>query len=220
MAWSASGNLVATCSRDKSVWIWEKGVSDKDWECLSVLHGHSQDVKMVRWHPADECLISASYDDTVKVWTEEEDDWYCQQTLTGHSSTVWAVAFHPSGRFVASAGDDKTLLFWEFSADREGKKSWHRVASLSGCHDRTIFSVDWSSKGVLASAGADDKICLFKQSAGGAFTQVFAGPNSHRADVNCVAWDPSGSLLASASDDNSVKLWALRADKPAEGKQA
>jgi WD40 repeat protein len=188
------------------------GASDKDWECLSVLHGHSQDVKMVKWHPADECLISASYDDTVKAWTEEEDDWYCHQTLTAHTSTVWAVAFHPSGNLLASVGDDKLIGFWEFSANREGKKEWHRVTTITGSHSRTVFTADWSRKGVLATAGADDKICLFTEQKEGSrnFAQVFAVEGSHKSDVNCVAWDPSGTILASASDDNTIKLWAYR----------
>eukprot|EP00285_Hemiselmis_virescens_P000073 CAMPEP_0173378288 /NCGR_PEP_ID=MMETSP1356-20130122/1473_1 /TAXON_ID=77927 ORGANISM="Hemiselmis virescens, Strain PCC157" /NCGR_SAMPLE_ID=MMETSP1356 /ASSEMBLY_ACC=CAM_ASM_000847 /LENGTH=59 /DNA_ID=CAMNT_0014331307 /DNA_START=6 /DNA_END=182 /DNA_ORIENTATION=+ len=29
----------------------------------------------------------------------------------------------------------------------------------------------------------------------------------HSDDVNCVAWNLDGSLLASASDDKTVKLW-------------
>ncbi len=39
-------------SRDKSVWVWEcVGDGEDDFECVAVLHGHSQDVKMVAWHP-------------------------------------------------------------------------------------------------------------------------------------------------------------------------
>ena len=32
---------------------------------------------------------------------------------------------------------------------------------------------------------------------------------SHEMDINCVAWAPNCSMLASASDDETVKLWVL-----------
>lgn len=42
-------------------------------------------------------LVSCSYDDTVKVWQEDNDDWVCTATLTGHTSTVWSAAFDATG---------------------------------------------------------------------------------------------------------------------------
>ena len=62
--------------------------------------------------PPPQLLASASYDDTVKLYREEEDDWVCCATLEGHESTVWSLAFDPSGQRLASCSDDRTVRIW------------------------------------------------------------------------------------------------------------
>lgn len=171
VSWSASGSLLATCSRDKSVWIWEMQPGN-EFECVSVLQGHSQDVKMVQWHPFEDILVSVSYDNSIKVWVEDgdSDDWHCVQTLdvtsSGHSSTVWAISFNSSGDRMVTCSDDVTLKIWDTSKNPtqtsgDGNGSWRHISTLSGYHERTIFSVSWSSEGVIASGAADDAISLF-----------------------------------------------------------
>lgn len=228
VSWNSSGTLLATCGRDKSVWIWEMQPGN-EFECASVLHGHSQDVKMVLWHPLEDILVSASYDNSIKVWAEDRDteDWGCIQTLgnpgRGHTSTVWAVSFNSLGDRMVSCSDDLTLIIWDTRTNpssnaNEKGELWRHLCTISGYHDRTIFSVHWSKSGIIASAAGDDSIRLFSESTndgqtpgeGPPFRMLLKKEKAHCTDVNCVQWHPQDyTLLASAGDDGILKVWKV-----------
>ncbi|XP_039120563.1 LOW QUALITY PROTEIN: protein CIA1-like [Dioscorea cayenensis subsp. rotundata] len=224
VAWNASGSLIATCGRDKSVWIWEMQ-SGNEFECISVLQGHTQDVKMVLWHPFVDVLVSVSYDNSIKVWVEDgDDDWHCVQSLgeagSGHTSTVWASSFSECGNRMVTCSDDLTLKIWDTSGNPsqtsgDGYVPWQHICTLSGYHGRTIFSVSWSSEGVIASGAGDDALRLFVANKdnlvdGPSYSMLLKKEKAHAMDVNSVQWNPKDpQVLASASDDGSVKIWEL-----------
>ncbi|GAB7355011.1 hypothetical protein MBLNU459_g5618t1 [Dothideomycetes sp. NU459] len=97
LAFSPTSPLLATCSRDKSVWIWEE-LEDDNFETVAVLQEHEGDVKCVAWHPEEELLVSSSYDDNIRLWREDIDDWGCCACLEGHRGTVWCVEFEAADR--------------------------------------------------------------------------------------------------------------------------
>jgi WD40 repeat protein len=118
---------LATCSRDKSVWIWEILISndsqefhnviqdDESYEVISVLMEHEQDVKSVCWSPVEDLLCSASYDNNIHLYAEDvtaDGDFTLLHRLKGHQSTVWDASFSPCGEFLASCSDDLSIRIW------------------------------------------------------------------------------------------------------------
>ncbi|CAE6366919.1 unnamed protein product, partial [Rhizoctonia solani] len=231
VAYSHSGTLLASCSRDKSVWIWEVQ-PDAEFECLSVMMEHSQDVKAVTFHPREDILASASYDDTIKLYVDDpSDDWYSFATLKGHTSTVWGISFSPCGNFLASSSDDNTIRIWRHIPADTGSYSagdWQPALDWVA-HSRAIYSISWgpkvpgvgseSSLGCIVSSGGDGQIRIWEVSdTGSGLTQneMCSYDRAHGdAEVNCVSWCPRlrmNGVLASAGDDGTVNIWKVVQD--------
>lgn len=151
VAWSQDGQYIATCSRDKTIWIREAN-EEEDYECVAVASGHTQDVKFVKWHPENNLLFSASYDNTIKCWKHDEaiDDWLCAYTIEGHESIVWCkepnywisiveLDFDRTGKFLVSSGEDKSWMIWNI----EGS-TYENKGMITGLHSRPIYSCTWS----------------------------------------------------------------------------
>ncbi|XP_955426.1 wd40-repeat protein, putative [Theileria annulata] len=128
-SFDSSGNYVATCGRDKTIWIYEKS-HDKtpndcedlnklhltgklDYFCSAILTGHTHDVKYVCWNPVALILASASYDSTIRIWTIATGDWSCIQTLNLHTNTVWCLSFNSNGTKLTSCSSDKSLFVYK-----------------------------------------------------------------------------------------------------------
>lgn len=144
MSWSPTGDMLASCARDKTVMLWGSE-GPAEWECLSGLTGHTQDVKHVIFHPTQDVLLSSSYDSTVKLWQAEEDDWYCSATLTHHTDTVWALAFAPDAEHLATVSADRSLVVSVHKGSGHGgARSWPVASRAPDLHERPIYSVSWS----------------------------------------------------------------------------
>lgn len=212
VAWNPSDDRLATCGRDKKIWVWEI-LPGGEFECVAVLEGHTQDVKFLAWHPELAIIFSCSYDDTIRIWREEdEDEWVCSQVLTGHKSTVWGLTLDQSGCEMISSSDDKSIILWRAVASGMEQECMS-VATLSGIHDGPIYSVHRQGKLVLTGSG-DNIIALCAVADDGILQHLVSYSSAHEADINCIRWRPcaadiSDQVFATAGDDGTVKIWKV-----------
>lgn len=115
VAWNPTGNLLASCSSDKTIHIWGQDKDDdKTWTLKSVLSdGHQRTVRKVAWSPCGQYLASASFDATTAIWSRREGQFECIATLEGHENEVKAVSWSPSGNLLATCSRDKSVWIWE-----------------------------------------------------------------------------------------------------------
>jgi WD40 repeat protein len=224
LSWSAGGNLLATSSRDKSIWIWEE-VAEDDYDTIACLNEHQGDVKCVAWHPEEELVASGGYDDDIRLWRDDGDDWGCVEVLRGHLGTVWAIDWEPvapvppgeegdmtnSARLV-SCSDDMTIRIWR-KEKRDvdggggrfrGREYWKEEATLPHTHERAIYSVAWGSGGRILSTGADGRLIVYEERAVGS-TPATNGANKSEDDE---------ISISHADENNNQPLSPLQLPNP------
>jgi WD40 repeat protein len=64
VAFHADGQRVATCSRDKTIRIWDVSTAQE----ILTLNGHTEPVRSIRFLADGQKQISASMDGTIRTW--------------------------------------------------------------------------------------------------------------------------------------------------------
>src|SRR5271166_1171910 len=94
-----------------SLWPLRGNLTPPGGPLIRILEGHSSLVVGVAITPDGRHAVSASYDNTLRIWDLESGQ--SVRTLEGHSDLVHGVAITPDGRRAVSASSDKTLRAWD-----------------------------------------------------------------------------------------------------------
>lgn len=194
-------NCVATGSGDATARIWEMaGGRAGDGFDKSILLEHGQvgqpnkDVTTLEWSNTGELLATGSYDGVARVWKKSGE---LIHMLTCHRGPIFSLKWNKSGTFLLSGSYDKTTIVWEVTAEKGVVRQQFQF------HQAPALDVDWKDDTTFASCSTDKcvHICQVGRQ------EPLKSCKGHTDEVNAVKWDPSGTFLASCSDDCTAKVW-------------
>ncbi|KAA3599341.1 MAG: hypothetical protein DWQ06_10530 [Calditrichaeota bacterium] len=197
---------------------------------------HTGDVVAVEFSPNQNKVLSASSDNTLRLWNVETGLSFWSRT---HIDDVSSIAFNYDGSVIASGGNDKFLKVWNesgtemwsklhsshvkqvaFSPDgskiasgtSSGElKVWNVVdGALIWSENQTeeIISLEFSpTEDKLASASLDDTLKLWNVTTG-----LLHWEEPHSNDVGSISFSPDGEKIVSVGKDFALKMWNVSND--------
>jgi WD40 repeat protein len=207
VAFSPDGSLFASGSSDNTIQLWAVST----WKRLQTLN-YPIAVRAVAFSPNSRLLVSGCEDGSIWVWEVNAVQHPRLLLKDRDDRRIRSVAFSRSGKWLASGGDNRAIHIWDVDKER-----LHQTIPIS---DHDVCSVAFSPTGRLASSG-DQAIRIWNIRNRRCITL-----NGHTKRVWSVTFSQDGRLLASGSEDNTIKLWngqtgeylaTLQCERPYEG---
>ena len=209
LKFSPNGKYLASASDDSYVKLWQVNNS----KLINEYYHSEVPINRISISDDNQLLATTTIDGKINIWHQ---DGMPQQSLRGHGGEILDIKFKPLNTpdnlaceaakciekkavkkvyTLASAGVDKTAILWQIyntSADNEGG----------------VYSVAISptSPDMFAVGSWSGKIQLWLKNQNGTQELLKTLPG-HKQIISQIAFSPDGKLIASASWDNTIKLW-------------
>jgi len=182
-----SNPLIATASADRTAKIW--GVDSG--KCLLNYVGHQGSVNSIRFHPAQDLVITGSGDGTAHVWKAS-----ALPDATGlriHSSEESAESSDDGGEV---SGDDVLR-----------SRSLTQAAVVLTGHQGVVVSADWLTGGEQVVTASWDRTASLYDVSTQTLLHSLAG---HDMELTGAACHPTQRLVSTSSNDTTFRLWDFR----------
>jgi hypothetical protein len=180
---------------DKYPYVWQGeralGAAVQASRARRIFSGHSSAVNGVAFSPDGTRIVTASTDNTARVWSVATGDTLL--TLVGHTGGVSSVAWSPDGTRIATGSWDRTAKIWD-------PVSGDPLTTLVG-HTDWVTGLAWSPDGTRLITSSADSTAIIWDVASGTSLYVLKG---HTGWVNGVAWSPNGKRVVTAGRDSTA----------------
>ena len=202
VAFSPDGTTLASGHSDGTVRLWKAGTGGD----VITLQANTYGVTSVAFSPNGRILASGDddndhYDYPVRLWDVESGQLLA--ALEGHRARISSVAFSPSGRILASGSHDGTVRLWAGDSGR--------LLKTIESHRNWVAGVAFSSDGRLLVSGGGDyrdwgdfNVRVWSVETG---KLLWSSRGEHRRSISSVAFWPGTHIVASASQDGTLRLW-------------
>ena len=158
--------------------------------CLATLPRPSEPLTSLAWHPNARQLAIAAESGTITLWNTDSQT-AAQSIPTRHNSTQ--IQFQPTSHRLATL-THTAIRLWDPAT---GNLLLDHLAPH-------IRSLAFSPDGLLAATAEGPDIALWDTRTGAPHPPGFDPVGS---DVSTLAWSPAANLLASVSEDRTLRLW-------------
>ncbi len=203
VTFSPDGRFLVSGGADNLINIWLVNSVSRDNESRvevphQILNGHQKEVTNLNFSPDGKMLVSASYDDTLKIWkiNQKNDKIELVKTVKAHEDGVAGAIFIQDGQEIASVGGDGNLKFWNLN----GQLLKPPIRAHFDVINRVAFSR--GKLPVLATASQDKTVKFWNLD--GDLLNTLSG---HKESVLTLSFSPDGKNMATGSSDRTVKLW-------------
>jgi len=210
LAFSPDGRYLVSGSKAHTVRLWKVDHPNKFGrpdssgtgrpDSSGKLKGHTDRVYGVAFTPDGKRVVSASYDNTLRLW--RVSDGSLIRKMKGHTDNVFCVATSPNGRWIASGSDDHTIRLWRADTGE--------FVKILGKHNYAVCTISFSpdSRSLVSvggNTGSDYQARVWSAPDGELLTTY----DKHDNSVAASAWHPGGELVATAGGhNNDIYVWS------------
>ena len=184
---------------------------------LTQLRGHLQDITCVAvgtvaGSEGNPIVVSSSEDRTIRFWDPIGGKQLFQ--VSGLIARSMATTAPGTKRSLIAAGlENGSVHLAELKKNADGQIQVTQLPETADCHSRTVTSVAFSPSGdVLATAGEDLSIALWKIEADGKLTLIDRKKSTHKSTLTYIHFAEKERLV-SAGRDKAIHVWSTTGGK-------